>query len=594
MSFDLSGLFNHNYINSSNQSAASNAEMQVESESMPEELEGEYTQSSEAVKDLQNMLAGDTFIGSVKEMNNNNVLLQLSNGHLLSARLTEQTNLQIGQNVTFLIESNQRDNISLKPMNLFQQENMLISKALDAANYPFTDANINIVKELLAGNMPLDAQTIGSMVKNSLKFPDASLNTIANLSRLEIPVTQENIIQFEAYRNFEHSMLSEMNQLPDQLSDAMMELMQKGSPENGVSFMNSVISMLYSESMTNPSSEIGSSAMESTANDPNAMNTATLESAEAEATSETANESKGELQSVTLDHALDQNQFTQLKEMLKGIFSNGEEPAFLQDLDPSKTTVKELLDEMMKALNGNYAGETSDADGTVRLAGDAQKMLLNKEGVRALLSSKEFKSLLGQAFDETMKLTPENVAKEDAINKYYKRVKATMEHISNEIEKELPDSKLLQNTDNIKNNIDFMNDLNKNMTFVQMPLKFSQSEANGELYVFTNKKALKNHSDQVSALLHLDMDHLGPMDIYVKLAGKNVSTNFCLESEEMLDFINDHIDELNQRLEALGYSSKFEMKVNDQNKEEKSFLQELVKEDTKNNQFSQYLFDTRA
>lgn len=594
MSFDLSGLFNHNYINSSNQSAASNAEMQVESESMPEELEGEYTQSSEAVKELQNMLAGDTFIGSVKEMNNNNVLLQLSNGHLLSARLTEQTNLQIGQNVTFLIESNQRDNISLKPMNLFQQENMLISKALDAANYPFTDANINIVKELLAGNMPLDAQTIGSMVKNSLKFPDASLNTIANLSRLEIPVTQENIIQFEAYRNFEHSMLSEMNQLPDQLSDAMMELMQKGSPENGVSFMNSVISMLYSESMTNPSSEIGSSAMESTANDPNAMNTATLESAEAEATSETANESKGELQSVTLDHALDQNQFTQLKEMLKGIFSNGEEPAFLQDLDPSKTTVKELLDEMMKALNGNYAGETSDADGTVRLAGDAQKMLLNKEGVRALLSSKEFKSLLGQAFDETMKLTPENVAKEDAINKYYKRVKATMEHISNEIEKELPDSKLLQNTDNIKNNIDFMNDLNKNMTFVQMPLKFSQSEANGELYVFMNKKALKNHSDQVSALLHLDMDHLGPMDIYVKLAGKNVSTNFCLESEEMLDFINDHIDELNQRLEALGYSSKFEMKVNDQNKEEKSFLQELVKEDTKNNQFSQYLFDTRA
>lgn len=35
-----------------------------------------------------------------------------------------------------------------------------------------------------------------------------------------------------------------------------------------------------------------------------------------------------------------------------------------------------------------------------------------------------------------------------------------------------------------------MNDLNKNMTYFQMPVKFSESEGNGELYVFTNKKNL--------------------------------------------------------------------------------------------------------
>lgn len=68
-----------------------------------------------------------------------------------------------------------------------------------------------------------------------------------------------------------------------------------------------------------------------------------------------------------------------------------------------------------------------------------------------------------------------------------------------------------------KSNIDFMNDLNKNMTFFQMPLKFSEGEGNGELYVFTNKKALTHNSEDVSAMLHLDMEHLGPIDVYVKL-----------------------------------------------------------------------------
>ena len=48
------------------------------------------------------------------------------------------------------------------------------------------------------------------------------------------------------------------------------------------------------------------------------------------------------------------------------------------------------------------------------------------------------------------------------------------------------------------------------------------------------------------------MEHLGSVDVYVKLAGKNVTTNFCLEDSETLDFVYDHIDRLNARLEALG------------------------------------------
>ena len=40
-----------------------------------------------------------------------------------------------------------------------------------------------------------------------------------------------------------------------------------------------------------------------------------------------------------------------------------------------------------------------------------------------------------------------------------------------------------------------LNDLNKNMTYFQMPVKFSKSEGNGELYVFTNKKNLARKTE---------------------------------------------------------------------------------------------------
>jgi hypothetical protein len=138
-----------------------------------------------------------------------------------------------------------------------------------------------------------------------------------------------------------------------------------------------------------------------------------------------------------------------------------------------------------------------------------------------------------------------------------------------------------------------MNDLNKNMTYFQMPVHFKHSNGDGELYVFTNKKALSNNSDSVSAMLHLDMDNLGPMDIYVKMTGKNVSTNFCLESEELLDFVYSNIDKLNARLEALGYSTKFEMNVTEKEKQF-DFVDNFVEKDIPAKATSQYVLDIKA
>ena len=138
-----------------------------------------------------------------------------------------------------------------------------------------------------------------------------------------------------------------------------------------------------------------------------------------------------------------------------------------------------------------------------------------------------------------------------------------------------------------------MNDLNRNMTYFQMPVRFTESNGNGELYVFTNKKAMSAQSDNVSALLHLDMDNLGPIDVYVRLQGKNVNTNFCLETEELLDFVYSNIDKLNARLEKLGYSTKFEMTLST-NDNKFNFVNDFIEKDIHKNSTSSYILDIKA
>lgn len=99
--------------------------------------------------------------------------------------------------------------------------------------------------------------------------------------------------------------------------------------------------------------------------------------------------------------------------------------------------------------------------------------------------------------------------------------------------------------------------------------------------------------ENISAVLRLDMQYLGMMEVYVRLNNStNVSTDFTFENEETLDFVEEHIDMLNERLEKLGYkvSNSFNTKA---------FRNDILsgdddsKED-KGDPISFYRFDVRA
>lgn len=49
-------------------------------------------------------------------------------------------------------------------------------------------------------------------------------------------------------------------------------------------------------------------------------------------------------------------------------------------------------------------------------------------------------------------------------------------------------------------NVNFLNQMNQMYAYIQLPFKLSESNAHGELYVYSNKRNLAQKEGEVSAL----------------------------------------------------------------------------------------------
>lgn len=555
MAFNITNLFNT--INN-NANVSNNINNAGQADNGQNVNNGQTANSKEVIETLKNMMEGDILSGLVTDINNDNITLRLNNGQQLLARLAQNQLVQIGQNMTFLLENNITDTIILKPLMSDGQQAYMINNALGAAGYPSTEENVKLIKELINMNMPVDTDTISEMMKNTIHFPEADINTIANLMKLEIPVTSDNIAQFEAYKSYEHSIMGELNNIGQDISSTVAEFINSSEYDKGISILDNTINTLYQtgsgETVQNSEQIYNSSdgAVKLSGNQDNTQKAAGIDSQQ-------------------LNSYMDKDSLGQLVSKISDTFGSNAQN-IINAIKDGNISTKELLMNINELLKNSHS--ESNAAG--------------------LINSKEYGALLKQMTAETMMLTPAAVAEENSIKNFYKRLKSSIDNITDNLQKSAQESSLAKDMTQIKSNIDFMNDLNKNMTFVQLPVKFSESAGNGDLYVFTNKKALKNGTDKVSALLHLDMDNLGPMDIYVNLSGKNVSTNFCLESEEMLDFVYSNIDKLNERLTKLGYITKFEMKLTQDNQKGIDFVDDFINKDNPPVKISQYVFDIKA
>ena len=215
---------------------------------------------------------------------------------------------------------------------------------------------------------------------------------------------------------------------------------------------------------------------------------------------------------------------------------------------------------------------------------------LDKETANVFMQSKEFNEVLNNFFRQEMYIQPEDVTHEN-IQKLFSKLLRDNKNLAEKLSDKPVMNEFIQNNQNTSNNIEFMNNINHFMNFVQIPIKMTGQNAHGDLYVYKNGKNNFADKDELKAFLHLDMEHLGALDVLVKLRDKNVSTNFKVETEEILDFIEAHMDELNSALNKLGYNVST---VVDLNTTPYTFKTEVLEKEFPPMDIKRFSFDVRA
>ncbi len=261
---------------------------------------------------------------------------------------------------------------------------------------------------------------------------------------------------------------------------------------------------------------------------------------------------------------------------LTGILQEFSGVAKAQVLPDGKLNINQSASELLKQIMG-VLDESQAADGAA---------------MQKLFRSDAYKNLLKQAMTEQWMLTPEQLKEEGAVKDLYQRLNSQMSQLQQTLSQAGKEgSALAKSAQSVQSNLEFMNQVNQLYTYVQLPLKLQNQNAHSDLYVYTNKKNLRQKDGELTALLHLDMDHLGATDIFVKLLGTAVQTEFYFEDEFSCRLISQYSDDLIKRLEEKGYAC--EVKVENRKKEQ-DFVQDFLERENPPAKLHRYSFDVKA
>ena len=483
---------------------------------------------------LKNLEPGQIFSGEITDIRGSYITITLQNMQSVQAKLAENFEFLIGQKAMFQVKDNQDNQLYIRPLSMDAAQNgelMVAERALEAANIQMTEKTLELVKNLLAENQPIDKQSILSYVRQLAKFPDADIQDLISLHKYQMPVTEENLTQLTNYKQFEHSLLKDIDILEQKLPQ-MVERMASESPQKAEAFIKELTAVLYPET------------------------------------------------------AEEKPQITDTEKKVPQGTENPQKKAE-QGSDAPAVRTQDMPDEAKK--EAALVKEKPDS------LPELIKELAKPEG-------KEWKEhagkLIREAIEEKLLLRPEEVADKEKVKEYYKEAAEKGEKLKELLHSYGKESAPLEKpVQNMTQNVKFMQSLNEIFNYIQLPLKFSNQQAHGDLYVYTKRKAKGRAEEGLSALLHLDMEHLGSVDVMIRMLGQRVTTNFTLETVELLDFIEQHMDLLEERLENKGYSCAFQVIVKDSEEQQRSFeecLTGLAGEEGSQGDIRRFSFDVRA
>lgn len=549
------------------------------------------------VASLRSLTKGNIFEGTVSSMKNGRVTLALSNGQQLSARMEGKVPLSIGQSMFFQVKSNDGTQIAIRPFVVDGNGvNYTLMTALNVAGLAVDADHLSMVNRMMQEQMPIDRNSLQQMARLVSANPDIDVQTMVQLKKLGIPITPENAAQFENYLDDKQAITDQMENFIDELPQA---LQGEALPVDQMRNMGEKILSVISENLPDVPEQAASSVVTADAageilSEAGLMQQETMEDT---AVSNTAGTEAGQTEGTT-QMVLDENG----QPVEAGGVPVKELPVANQTPHTLGAVLSEEQQNNLNALLGKVLGTDSTSytkdSGVVEVLKDLQQILkdplpVERESLGRLFASNEFKSLVKDTMEQQWMLTPEDLKEPDKIGKLYEKMEGQLTRLTEAMKASgQENANVTQLAADVRSNIEFMNQVNQAYTYVQIPLKMSGQNASGQLYVYTNKKALAEGDKELTAFLHLDMDHLGSTDVSVKMLNHKVNTKFYLENDGAYELLMANIPILEEKLAKKGYQCSVTV---ENEAKHVNFVEDFLKKDQPSaGQLHRYSFDMRA
>lgn len=512
-------------------------------------------------RQIRALVPGQTLRGEVVSREGNNAQIRLLQDVLVDAKVDADIRLELGQNITFQVKNNGQT-LNLSPLFTNMATEGTVLKALDMASLPVNENTVAMTKQLMDAGLPIDKNTLQQIWHESNAFPDAEILDLVNLHRVELPVTEENITQMASYRNLTHQLTAGIAETGESLTNMLQGLVESGDIEQAATIYSEVLELLAFEDAAGET-VTGQQQTEGPLPEPGVDVTVTPEEAEQMPVQPSA----------TAPEAVP-GQKTIIEEPTETAPGNGQ--TIKENPGAEKTQEAPQLQNLQKLLKQGL--ETKDIP------------LL-----RSILHNSKVAELPAKLLADRWSIKPEDVESPEKVEELYQKLGKQLKGLSNLLEENgQRGSSAYQNVTNLSQNVDFLQQINQTYAYIQLPLHLRQGEhKTGELFVYTNKKNLARKDGQVSALLHLDMEHLGPLDVYVTLKDTKVSTKFYVQNDAIQDYLEANMDVLTERLQKRGYDCKCETTLRTELQQTAQAMAPLLKTEG-SVPVAQYAFDVRT
>ena len=486
--------------------------------------------------------------------------------------------------------------------------NTTIQRALSDAGLPVNEKNAAIVRDMLENQMSIDRDSLHRVMTQANVYREADVSTLLLMNKNNIPVNHFTAAQLQAYINNEQN-------LTLQIADAVDSLMEylAGEAENGSVMVNlGVLEMLTGTGVPEDAAVLQNNAAAQNLAGTAAENTAeaAVQAGNANMTESVVNMlSSGQggmeavyaaggtaiAEAVNEAEILNMQQTTSVENIIAELgtdaegsganwmngfgsdedgtsfnttteFSMQSNTASLSENNSGSTLSSFLSENEMKELN-TLANRLFEGAGNINPDQTAAEVLKNvyenalgadNARLEELFRSPVYQKLIGKALGDKFTLKPGDITSSEDINEFYKDTYSALSKLSEIAEKE---GSLAEKLSKPMDNIKFMDTLNDVFPYIQLPLKLTEGNTRGELYVFKNGRKKSDPGDSQSVLLHLDMKNLGPTDIHMELKSGFLKLRFYCDNDDAKNLLEDSFGELEAALTAKNYHLTSEFSV---------------------------------